>query len=471
MTASFKKIAITIILLLFIMFLFQIFSIVNIYKTLDQQLERSIVECLEKADLDELQHRVDSMDNVSNKEREYVISKGFGVDDSKGFVFKDQRNYVEAGDTILMGETVEKTSLNIINQMGFLIREGLHQVMDSLTSPNMNVFRSSIEEYFEEKNIKAEIYKIERVRLKNDSVISQLVTLKSRDKGRDYEWVYDNVNQLAYRIYTDSLTKSILYQMLATFVSTFLIFSFLVLSFGYLFRTVYRLKTLEEMKDDFTNNMTHELKTPIAVAYSATDALLNFSQGDSKERREKYLSICKEQLEKLSGLVEQILSMSMERRLKLILKKEYIELKGLFEGLVERHKMSSGKDVTFILNIKPSSLSVLADKTHLNNVLSNLIDNATKYSNDKVQINITAYRDDNFYMIKVGDNGQGIASDKQKFIFDKFYRVSHGNKHEVKGYGIGLYYVKTIVEKHGGSISVSSILGKGSEFTIKIPVE
>lgn len=471
MKANFKRIAIFIIIFLFVMFLFQIFSIVNIYKTLDQQLERNIIECMEKADLDELQYRIDSIENLPKKEREYQLSRAIGVDDEKGLVAKDQRGYIQGNDTVSMTDKVEKTSLEVINQMGFLVKEGLHQVLDSLVPPNLKIYQSSLENSFADKNILTNIYKIEQISLDNDSVMNRIVITEPSNKGCSYVLSYDNTNNTAYSIQIDSLTKTILYQMLATFISTFLIFSFLVFSFGYLFRTVYRQKTLEEMKDDFTNNVTHELKTPIAVAYSATDALLNFSQGESKEQRDKYLSICKEQLEKLSGLVEQILSMSMERRLKLILKQERNELKRLIEALVERHKISSDKEVFFHIDIRPSNLTVYADKAHLNNVLSNLIDNAIRYSKDKVDIDLIAFEDNGYSIIKVKDNGIGIAQDKQKYLFDKFYRVPQGNKHDIKGYGIGLFYVKTIVEKHGGAITIESSIGKGSEFTIKLPSE
>lgn len=231
-----------------------------------------------------------------------------------------------------------------------------------------------------------------------------------------------------------------------------------------------RQRTLEEMKDDFTNNMTHELKTPIAVAYSAADALLNFKQGDDKEKREKYLTICKEQLSHLTGLVEQILSMSMERRQSFVLNKEDLHIKDNIDILVEQHRLKSGKDIVFNINIDQEDPVVYADRTHLNNMISNLIDNAIKYSHQKLMINISVSQDKQFTYISIKDNGIGISEEKQKLIFDKFYRIPSGNKHDVKGYGLGLFYVKTMAEKHKGSISVESQPGKGSTFIIKIPL-
>jgi signal transduction histidine kinase len=227
------------------------------------------------------------------------------------------------------------------------------------------------------------------------------------------------------------------------------------------------------MKSDFTNNITHELKTPIAVAYAATDALLNFHQVNDAVKRERYLRICQEQLQRLSGLVEQILSMSMERRKTFRLNVEELPLKELLLPLVEQHKLKADKSVHISLDIEPDGLTVRADRTHLTNIISNLLDNAIKYSDGQAEITVCCRRytgqdGDTHTEIRVSDHGIGIAHDRLPHIFDKFYRVPTGNLHEVKGYGLGLFYVKTLVEKHNGTVEVKSEPGKGSEFTVRI---
>ena len=232
-------------------------------------------------------------------------------------------------------------------------------------------------------------------------------------------------------------------------------------------------QTLEEMKSDFTNNITHELKTPIAVAYAANDALLNFNQAEEKAQRDKYLRICQEQLQRLSGLVEQILSMSMERRRTFRLHPEEFAIRDILETLIEQHKLKAESSVHISVDIEPEDLSVLADRTHFSNIISNLIDNAIKYSHGEAEVaihcrKVTVEGQNEQTEISVSDHGIGIAPEKQKHIFDKFYRVPTGNLHDVKGYGLGLFYVKTMIEKHGGSVSVKSELGKGSTFTIRI---
>lgn len=216
------------------------------------------------------------------------------------------------------------------------------------------------------------------------------------------------------------------------------------------------------MKDDFTNNMTHELKTPIAIAYAANDSLLQFPDPHDEERTKKYLSASLEQLSKLAGLVESILAMSMERRKHLVMAKEKIELRSFLSSIIEQQKLRAEKncEITFIC---PKDAYVDADPTHFSNVISNLIDNSIKYSGTNVRITINADSTD----VSVSDNGIGIPEKSLPDIFNKFYRVPHGNTVEVRGYGIGLFYVKSIVEKHGWQISVESRIGKGSKFNIK----
>ena len=226
------------------------------------------------------------------------------------------------------------------------------------------------------------------------------------------------------------------------------------------------------MKSDFTNNITHELKTPIAVAYAATDALLNFHQADNPTKRERYLRICQEQLQHLSGLVEQILSMSMERRKTFRLHLEEVRLKEILPPLIEQHKLKADKPVRISLQITPEELIVTADRTHLTNMLSNLLDNAVKYSLEHADIAVSCRlcqeNEETYTEICVSDCGIGIARECLPHIFDKFYRVPTGNRHEVKGYGLGLFYVKTMIEKHGGTIRVTSEPGKGSRFILRL---
>jgi signal transduction histidine kinase len=240
----------------------------------------------------------------------------------------------------------------------------------------------------------------------------------------------------------------------------------LAAAFVYLIRTLEKMRTLDEMKTDFTNNMTHELKTPIAVAYAANDALLNFDAADDPERRHRYLDISRQQLQRLAGLVEQILSMSMERRKAMRLSLEDVPLRPLAEAVAEEHRLKADKPADITVDV-PGGLTVRADRTHLANMVSNLVDNAVKYSPGRAEVRIAATRTpQGDVVVSVADHGMGIPPDKQRYVFDRFYRVPHGNLHEVKGYGLGLYYVKSMMEKMGGEVALDSRPGQGTTFKL-----
>lgn len=277
-----------------------------------------------------------------------------------------------------------------------------------------------------------------------------------------WEITYRVNDDIVYFAYISPLTKNILGEMSGVIATSALIAILLTFGFWYLLHIIRRLRTIEEMKDDFTNNMTHELKTPIAIAYAANDSLLQFPDPGDEERTRKYLTAALDQLSKLAGLVENILAMSMERRKNLTMSKENINLRPFLTTVIEQQKLRADKPCEISLEC-PEDAVIEADPTHFSNVVGNLIENSIKYSTEEVAITVRV--DEN--SISVIDNGIGIPEKSLPDIFKKFYRVPHGNRAEVRGYGIGLYYVKTIVEKHGWSISVESKPGRGSSFTIK----
>lgn len=277
-----------------------------------------------------------------------------------------------------------------------------------------------------------------------------------------WEIEYRVNGELTYYAYISPLTKNIFGEMSGVIVTSALIAIVLTFGFWYLLHVIKRLRTIEEMKDDFTNNMTHELKTPIAIAYAANDSLLQFPDPKDEERTRKYLSAALEQLSKLAGLVENILAMSMERRKHLVMAKERVNLREILMSVVEQQRLRADKACEITLDCH-EDVTVEADPMHFSNVIGNLIDNSIKYSGDVVSIDIRAGRAG----VSVADNGNGIPAKSLPDIFNKFYRVPHGDRSDVRGYGIGLFYVKSIVEKHGWSIKVESRVGKGSIFTIK----
>ncbi len=234
----------------------------------------------------------------------------------------------------------------------------------------------------------------------------------------------------------------------------------------YLVRTMFRQKTLEEMRRDFTHNITHELKTPISVAVTATDALRNFSADANPDRRSRYLEIVETQLTQLSTMVEHILSVSVEGR-------EYkynptvVYLQEIISGLIQGAGMNTGKKPVFNIDCA-EHIKILADEFHIKNLLATVIDNAVKYSADPV-VGIRVFNKDNEVTIEIEDNGCGIAKEHLSHVFEKFYRVPTGDIHTVRGYGLGLYYAKQVAELHKGTISMKSRIGEGTTVTIILP--
>ena len=242
----------------------------------------------------------------------------------------------------------------------------------------------------------------------------------------------------------------------------------------YLVKTMFRQRTLEQMRQDFTHNITHELKSPISTASAATDALRNFSAEADPKRRSRYLQIIETQLGQLSAMVERILEVSVEGKEEKI-SRENMQLFPMIDDLV--HDMQMDTNSPEVEVDCPSGLEVYADPFHLKNVLATVLDNAVKYSvsckesgrTGKTKIQIRAKDVGLHTIIEVQDNGCGIAKEHLPHIFEKYYRVPTGDVHQIRGYGLGLHYAQKFVGLHGGTISARSRLGSGTTIAITLP--
>ncbi|KUG08536.1 sensor histidine kinase [Solirubrum puertoriconensis] len=233
--------------------------------------------------------------------------------------------------------------------------------------------------------------------------------------------------------------------------------------------TILKQKKLSEVKNDFINNMTHELKTPLATVSAAVEAMQHFGALNDPQKAQTYLSISRNELQRLSDLVEKVLNIAVEERQTLTINPEPVRPAELVSELVTRHQLKATKPVHFTVDIAPSD-SVHLDPLHVGNVINNLIDNAIKYSREQVSIAIRGHHDDNGgWRLTVQDDGIGIPKNYQDAIFDRFFRVPTGNLHPIKGFGLGLYYVRQVVERHGGRIAVRSEPNRGSEFSLWLP--
>ena len=361
-----------------------------------------------------------------------------------------------ADDNAFMKMLEEQIS---VTELASMIQQGLHLGVDRFEGTRYEKYDSLLTAGLQQLGLNGN-HRL--LCIKADTVFSYTTPGYIPSKAaRHYEYNWDNYGR--YELTIEPTTGLVLREMMGILIASGLIILLLGIAFFYLIKTILKQRTLEEMKTDFTNNITHELKTPIAVAYAANDALLNFGGQADEQKRRHYLTLCRQQLERLSGMVEQILSMSMERRRQFKLKIETISLNELLQPVIEQQQVKADKPVTITTHIEPDNLTIEADRAHLSNILNNLIDNAIKYSMGEAIVEITATPS----TISVTDHGMGIAADKLAHIYDKFYRVPTGDLHDVKGYGLGLFYVKTMVEKHGWTIQATSVKGEGTTFTIQ----
>ncbi|MDF2156591.1 HAMP domain-containing sensor histidine kinase [Algoriphagus sp. CAU 1675] len=254
-------------------------------------------------------------------------------------------------------------------------------------------------------------------------------------------------------------------------ISSSLVFiGVIIFCFVYLIQVILRQKALSDIKNDFINNMTHEFKTPLATVSLAVEALQDPDLSTQDKFRTRYLGIIKDENKRLVSQVENVLQAAALDKKDFKLKIEEIDLSELLENTVEHISLQIEKrngSITLENNMLDGKIE--GDNFHLNHILNNLLDNANKYSPENPEIEIKAWDDQAQVFISIQDHGIGMNKDAQRKIFDKFYRVPTGNLHDVKGFGLGLSYVKTMLEAHKGDISVQSEPGKGSIFTIKLP--
>jgi two-component system, OmpR family, phosphate regulon sensor histidine kinase PhoR len=235
----------------------------------------------------------------------------------------------------------------------------------------------------------------------------------------------------------------------------------------FVYRTIRKQKRINELKTDFINNITHEMKTPITIASAGLQALEHHVE--PTERSSFYLHTSKRQLKLLDDFVERILDSAVQDVSDLSLKKEKIDLHALFTELIKSHSVLDRKPVSFQLTGAP--VFIQGDRLHLETAFHNIIDNAIKYSGASVNISIDITEGNRDCTIKIRDNGMGIPPQFLKNVFEKFFRVPKGDSQAVKGFGLGLYYVNSIIKKHSGNITALSKPETGTEFLITLPKE
>ncbi len=489
MQFRFRLIALVVLLSLIIVATYQAYWLVNFHREQYEKLRVSVYNAMNYADLNELGMRVsdfqlasflrhqDTQREEHNDTIRYTLKRGntelkMDVDAEEDGPFLPSPDSIELKPPEVIvriaNEGKKSHMWNDFTVMHYFFQQGFHRELDPILPINFARYDSLLQAELIRQGIRSE-YIIQHIDCQQGRVLESLpadAAIADTARYEAFPLSISETDDYEYRLYLPHPQLYVLKGMSGLVAVSFLMIVLLIISYVYLLRIILRQKTLDELKSDFTNNMTHELKTPVAVAYAATDALLHFGMGDDPEKRSEYLAITKEQLDNLNSLVEQILTMSMEERRNLKLLPDTIALQPLFGSLTQKFGLHAPKPVTFHTVIEPEDLTVTADKIHFRNILDNLVENAIKYSGESVCITLSAIRRNGQTLLSVEDNGIGIPASSLPRLFDKFYRVPTGNVQDVRGYGLGLHYVKTIVDKQQWQITVASTPGKGSTFNI-----
>ncbi|MFC0604517.1 sensor histidine kinase [Winogradskyella pulchriflava] len=283
----------------------------------------------------------------------------------------------------------------------------------------------------------------------------------------------DNNNESNYTLYVDFpdrkkyLLSSILWMVVLSIVFTGVI----ILAFSSAIYQLIRQRQISQIKTDFINNMTHEFKTPIATINLALDAIKNPKIINDQDKVKRYLGMIKDENKRMHAQVENVLRISKLEKNELNISKERIKLHDLVEDAITHVELIVEDRKGYVnTHLNADKSSVLANETHFTNVIVNILDNAIKYSDNAPKIDVYTENIGNNVILKIADQGNGMSKQVAKRVFEKFYREHTGNVHNVKGHGLGLAYVKRIVDDHQGHISVESEKGKGSTFIIKLPL-
>ncbi|TXD77906.1 HAMP domain-containing histidine kinase [Algoriphagus ratkowskyi] len=360
--------------------------------------------------------------------------------------------------------------IEFFNKMWDEMAAGQQAILDRLDTAQV---RKLLKGYLLEQNI---LEDFELGLMKDDGLIMPIGNVKEQftlvQKGIQAKLFPNDIlgkNNYLY-LYFPEKSNHVIREVWLPISSSIVFILVIILCFVYAIKVIIRQKALSDTKNDFINNMTHEFKTPLATVSLAVEALQDPELSSQDKFRARYLGIIKDENKRLVSQVENVLQAAALDKKDFQLKIEELNLAEILETTVDHFDLQvekKGGHITFINELNQPIIE--GDLFHITHIFNNLLDNANKYSPDIPTIIIKAKDDTNQVYISITDEGIGMNKDAQRKIFDKFYRVPTGNVHDVKGFGLGLSYVKTMLEAHKGVIQVSSELGKGSSFTINLP--
>lgn len=352
-----------------------------------------------------------------------------------------------------------------------LLNIGIEMVLSKTNPMKLRAIDSLATILFKQEHIYIPFYS-QIIDLKNDSILdcsrTDIKIKSSRWASIQSKYIPLNFTQdRVLQIVLQNPLKAIFKQMAGLLISSLLLSLFCIYCLFLLQRTLARQKKLAQSKNDFYNQVSHELKRPVSVVYQAIDSLLYTDAIENAERRKRYMELSIVELQRMTSKIDMILTMSLAEEGVFNLNKSSFNVIGLLKELEQRYQVGVSKPCNLIIKNELLQPIINADREHLFQCISNLIENAIKYSGESVQILLSLRESDDTIVLSVRDNGFGIHEKDLGRIFEKFERANIDKK--LHGYGIGLSYVKQIIEMHGGVIQVKSEYGAWSEFTIQIP--
>lgn len=347
--------------------------------------------------------------------------------------------------------------------------------MDSLQEPiTIREITAAVKATMKKKGLDVpfEIITSDSNKIKDSSVRINEKKERFVKEGEDtgmYEVTIGFTNPIRYQIKLGNTFPYIVKQISLPILFSVLLLGITVISFWLVYKNMLKQQRLAKLKNEFISNITHELKTPIATVGVAIEALKNFNAIQNPERASEYLDISSNELQRLNLLVDKVLKLSMFEKKAIELKFETVDAAVLISEVVASLKLQlEKKNASVDINYE-GDLHLQCDRLHLQSVIFNLLDNSLKYSKDNPVINISGKEKDGWIELKVRDNGIGIPAEYRNKIFDKFFRVPHGDTHNAKGYGLGLSYVAQVIAGHRGAITADGSSGQGTIFIITLP--
>jgi len=418
----------------------------------------------------ENQNLIDSFLNQKTSSEFFILSQDT-------IILKANSNVLGRDTTLNQVITQEDLKENIVNKITNktffvenLVNKLIRKKINIEERLNAQILKSTIDEEFVNSGIQLDYEFAVKKQDGNYCIQTQNFNTQELDEIYKVELYPNDIlsEQNDLIIYFPEERKNLFWSLPQIAFTSVLLTIIIVLTFSLTIYTIFKQKKLSEMKNDFINNMTHELKTPISTISLASQMLKDKSI-PAESLNFGYISkIIEDESRRLGFQVEKVLQMAILEKGFVMLKKQEIDIHDLIQNIISNFSLKienvNGKIET---NFRATFHKILADEVHITNVIFNLLDNAIKYNtSDYPEILISTHNFKNGILISVKDNGIGISKENQKRIFDKFYRVSTGNVHDVKGFGLGLSYVKKIIEQHEGEIKLISEMGIGTTFEI-----